>query len=289
MNGRIYEPGLGRMLSPDPVTQAPENGQNYNRYTYAYNNPLKYADPSGFEASEPELVLGPDIGSSIIASVVNGIFGPGLKDIFGSIGNIFGGSNCDLNCKFRKEAWNWCVSDAACNEARQQGHGRGQQWSIAKRLFAESLHATVGDSTTDSGTPTTLITLVEFTQTRNEKTKDIGQPTYELNQVIFTDLGGPLGVALWKKSQKVERTWEQRDGRLVYNTETGRVSVVWDKWESKRTTETVTSPWPTRTRAVRASYGKDIENGDVWTTSHPGNGWTCGGYIDKAGAFCIPP
>jgi hypothetical protein len=34
------------MLSPDPVTQAPENGQNYNRYTYAYNNPLKYTDPS---------------------------------------------------------------------------------------------------------------------------------------------------------------------------------------------------------------------------------------------------
>jgi hypothetical protein len=36
------------MLSPDPVTQAPENGQNYNRYSYAYNNPLKYTDPSGF-------------------------------------------------------------------------------------------------------------------------------------------------------------------------------------------------------------------------------------------------
>ncbi|MCP5130848.1 MAG: RHS repeat-associated core domain-containing protein [Pseudomonadales bacterium] len=50
MNGRIYDPRLGRMLSPDPVTQAPENGQNYNRYTYAYNNPLKYSDPSGFTA-----------------------------------------------------------------------------------------------------------------------------------------------------------------------------------------------------------------------------------------------
>lgn len=29
MNGRIYSPSLGRMLSPDPVTQAPENAQNY--------------------------------------------------------------------------------------------------------------------------------------------------------------------------------------------------------------------------------------------------------------------
>ncbi|RLQ21343.1 hypothetical protein DWB85_13535 [Seongchinamella sediminis] len=48
MNGRVYSPSLGRMLSPDPVTQAPENGQNYNRYTYVFNNPLKYTDPSGY-------------------------------------------------------------------------------------------------------------------------------------------------------------------------------------------------------------------------------------------------
>lgn len=63
MNGRIYSPKLGRMLSPDPVTQAPENGQNYNRYTYAFNNPLKYTDPSGYVAGECDncehmLVLG---------------------------------------------------------------------------------------------------------------------------------------------------------------------------------------------------------------------------------------
>ena len=48
MNGRIYSPKLGRMLSPDPVTQAPENGQNYDRYTYAFNNPMKYMDPTGY-------------------------------------------------------------------------------------------------------------------------------------------------------------------------------------------------------------------------------------------------
>lgn len=48
MNGRFYDPKLGRMLSPDPVTQAPENGQNYNRYSYVENNPLKFTDPSGY-------------------------------------------------------------------------------------------------------------------------------------------------------------------------------------------------------------------------------------------------
>lgn len=48
MNGRLYDPWVGRMLSPDPFLQNPSNLQNYNRYTYALNNPLKYVDPSGY-------------------------------------------------------------------------------------------------------------------------------------------------------------------------------------------------------------------------------------------------
>jgi RHS repeat-associated protein len=45
MNGRMYDPVLGRMLSVDNYTH---NGtQGYNRYAYAMNNPLKYTDPSG--------------------------------------------------------------------------------------------------------------------------------------------------------------------------------------------------------------------------------------------------
>jgi RHS repeat-associated protein len=47
MNGRVYDPVLGRFLSPDPYVQAPTNTQNYNRYSYVLNNPLKYTDPSG--------------------------------------------------------------------------------------------------------------------------------------------------------------------------------------------------------------------------------------------------
>jgi RHS repeat-associated protein len=56
MNGRVYDPVIARFLSPDPVLQSPSNGQNYNRYSYCLNNPLKYVDPSGYSygAVRPE-------------------------------------------------------------------------------------------------------------------------------------------------------------------------------------------------------------------------------------------
>lgn len=47
MNGRVYDPILGRFLSPDKYVQEGDNSQNYNSYSYCLNNPLKYADPSG--------------------------------------------------------------------------------------------------------------------------------------------------------------------------------------------------------------------------------------------------
>ena len=49
MNGRMYDPTVGRFLSPDPYVQDGTNPQNFNRYSYCLNNPLKYTDPSGYE------------------------------------------------------------------------------------------------------------------------------------------------------------------------------------------------------------------------------------------------
>jgi len=48
MNGRLYDPLVGRMLSPDIVIQDEQNSQAYNRYSYCFNNPLRYTDPSGY-------------------------------------------------------------------------------------------------------------------------------------------------------------------------------------------------------------------------------------------------
>ncbi len=46
-NGRMYDPVVGRFLSPDNFVQTPGFTQSYNRYAYCLNNPLKYTDPSG--------------------------------------------------------------------------------------------------------------------------------------------------------------------------------------------------------------------------------------------------
>ena len=48
MNGRVYDPQLGRFIEADPYIQAPTNSQSYNRYSYAMNNPLSLVDPSGY-------------------------------------------------------------------------------------------------------------------------------------------------------------------------------------------------------------------------------------------------
>ena len=53
MNGRLYDPLLGRFLSPDPIVANPADGQQWNLYSYAGNSPLSYVDPSGLSFCDP--------------------------------------------------------------------------------------------------------------------------------------------------------------------------------------------------------------------------------------------
>ena len=52
MNGRMYDPMLGRMLSPDIVVQQTDYTQSYNRYSYCFNNPLRFTDPTGWVSGD---------------------------------------------------------------------------------------------------------------------------------------------------------------------------------------------------------------------------------------------
>ncbi len=51
---RAYDPDIGRFVSPDPIVPAPGNPQSLNRYSYVYNNPLKFVDPTGLTPGSGE-------------------------------------------------------------------------------------------------------------------------------------------------------------------------------------------------------------------------------------------
>ena len=44
MNGRVYDPELGKFISADPAIPAPVSTQGYNRYSYVFNNPLSASE-----------------------------------------------------------------------------------------------------------------------------------------------------------------------------------------------------------------------------------------------------
>ena len=48
MNGRVFDSKIGRFLSADPLVQAPQFSQSFNRYSYLFNNPFSGTDPTGF-------------------------------------------------------------------------------------------------------------------------------------------------------------------------------------------------------------------------------------------------
>jgi RHS repeat-associated protein len=75
MNGRMYDPLNGRMLSADKYVNGALPTQAYNRYTYACNNPLSYIDPSGdivwFAPIIAGALLGGYVGGAIDQQNVN--------------------------------------------------------------------------------------------------------------------------------------------------------------------------------------------------------------------------
>ena len=92
MDGRMYDPVVGRFISADPFIQSPDFTQSLNRYAYCINNPLSLIDPSGYSwfsknwktitasivgiaVSVVTLGSGTTLGAAIIAGAVGGAAG----------------------------------------------------------------------------------------------------------------------------------------------------------------------------------------------------------------------
>ena len=82
MNGRMYDPLMSLMLSPDNNIQMLQSSQNFNRYSYCLNNPLKYNDPTGEWVES--LVFG------VVGGCANVVMNARNIDTFGEGALLFG-------------------------------------------------------------------------------------------------------------------------------------------------------------------------------------------------------
>ncbi len=72
MGARLYDARIARFTSPDPTVQAPGFSQAWNRYSYAWNNPFAWVDPTGLEG-EPTMNGEPaDLGLTVHQSDFGG-------------------------------------------------------------------------------------------------------------------------------------------------------------------------------------------------------------------------
>ena len=76
MNGRVYDPYMSSFLSPDNFIQCPDNSQNFNRYAYCLNNPLKYTDPDGESFTAAVLIIGAVAGMYTGGVLANNSYNP---------------------------------------------------------------------------------------------------------------------------------------------------------------------------------------------------------------------
>ena len=88
MNGRIFDPLLGRFMQADPMIQASGNLQSYDRYQYCLNNPMGCTDPSGYCSFFCELWHDIwDNRRTIVAIAVAITLGPGSEYALFDFGN----------------------------------------------------------------------------------------------------------------------------------------------------------------------------------------------------------
>ena len=71
MNGRLYDPVMSTFLSVDSYVQEPDFSQNFNRYAYCLNNPLKYTDPDGELVTELVVAMAISAAVNVVMSGIN--------------------------------------------------------------------------------------------------------------------------------------------------------------------------------------------------------------------------
>lgn len=158
MNGRMYDPCVGRFVSPDPYVQAPDLSQNFNRYSYCLNNPLSYKDETG------EFFLIDDFIIGFFKGLIGGKapFKTGAKQFVNSARIWWGLFTTDGNKNFWQKSWEvlsrftWQAPQTALGLATAHSYNTFGQVQNVHHLYG----ATVLTSKSISGTR--AITLGSF-------------------------------------------------------------------------------------------------------------------------------
>jgi RHS repeat-associated protein len=90
LNHRLYDPKLGRFISPDPLVGFVKSAQDHNRYAYAVNSPTMFTDRTGLqESTDFDVTQCPGCGTPMgeITATGTNVWGP---DTIGGVqaGNV---------------------------------------------------------------------------------------------------------------------------------------------------------------------------------------------------------
>ncbi len=119
MGGRVYDPDLGRFLSPDPFVQQVANPQSLNRYSYVLNNPLSFTDPSGFFfKSLFKAVVGGLVSAfkGVVKTVAKIVEFAYTNPIVQSIRTIAAGIACGPQCAAASAAFNTAINGGSIGD-----------------------------------------------------------------------------------------------------------------------------------------------------------------------------
>ena len=92
MDGRMYDPVVGRFISADPFIQSPDFTQSLNRYAYCVNNPLSLIDPSGYSwfSRNWKAITASVVGIAVSVVTAGAASGVGIAFIAGAAGGAAG-------------------------------------------------------------------------------------------------------------------------------------------------------------------------------------------------------
>jgi RHS repeat-associated protein len=138
MNGRIYDPVLGRFIHADCIIQSPDNMQNYNRFSYCLNNPLKFTDLSGYDYEIPIYIAAPPAATTYGGSSYS--YGYSNNSGYGGNNTSYGGGysmSSGGNYNYGGQTVNYSISNSS-------------SWSYGTSYSPQSI-TTWGEGTTSYG------------------------------------------------------------------------------------------------------------------------------------------